>query len=297
MRVGWASADGSCALAGSLTKKPHGASAVRTTLIALGILSAMTRVPLDAQRPMPSAQELLNQPGPLQSAEVAVVLEAARAMVAGKTCRLAYVPGGPGPQVLIGPNGRPRFLQMTSGYDTSGGVVGAARGRDGAATATQSTAVTHMDLVTFLDYTGTPARRCDGTPLAGDLVIEYEQRSTDRRWTARARTRSSMEVLAPAFEVLAGLVPADSGEPRQIGDRRARAFTAPWYRTPEERQPTLAPAGRQSLWIDTMTLLPVRWSVAINATPAPPEYNVLFTYDPSITLQPPANLVRPDCVR
>jgi hypothetical protein len=77
---------------------------------------ATSPVPL-AQVLNPPARDFLNTNRPLQPAEIAAVLAATRVAISGKTCRLSYVPNGPGPEVLMGANGRPRFMRTTSGYD------------------------------------------------------------------------------------------------------------------------------------------------------------------------------------
>jgi hypothetical protein len=95
----------------------------------------------------PSARDLLNTDRPLQPAEIAVVLAATRAAVSGKTCRRSYVPNGPGPEVLMGANGRPRFVRAISGDDYSSGAVSA----DGTGNRTQSRQSGHVDVVTFTE--------------------------------------------------------------------------------------------------------------------------------------------------
>jgi hypothetical protein len=251
---------------------------------------------LTSQTLNPSARDLLNASRPLQPAEIAVVLAAVRDAVSGRTCRLSYAPMGPGPEMLMGPNGRPRFMRTTSGYDYASG---SSSGADAAGTTRQQRG--HVDLVTFTDYTGRPARSCEGAALEGELVIEYERRSTDDRWTVKARTRTVHELAAPVFDMLAGTTSAQSGERRSIDGRVARALVAPWVRPDFE-------AGRpridatQSLWIDADSMLPLRWSISIEADPersipAIPDYGVSFTYDAPLDLKPPSEIAAPDCVR
>ena len=232
-----------------------------------------------------------------------MVLDVVRAAIAGKTCRLAYAPGGPGPAVLMGSNGRPRYVRATSGYDMGGVSGSVSGGSDGSMTRSQSQQAGHVDVITFTDYTGRLARKCDGTALEDELVIEYEHRSTDNRWTAKARTRSPMEILAPVFDMLAGTAPVETGDRWQIDDRMARALVAPW-KLPAGAQPggPLPPGMTQSLWIDTVSMLPLRWSISIPASPgqgipAIPDYGLSFTYDPTIDLRPPEGVTAPDCIR
>jgi len=246
----------------------------------------------------PSARDLLNANRALQPAEIAVVLAASRAAISGKTCRMAYGPNGPGPEVLMGANGRPRFMRAVSGYNYSSAAVGA----DGNANGTQSQQSGHVDVVSFTDYTGRSARRCDGTALDDELVIEYEHKSTDNRWMVKARTRTLMEFAAPVFDILAGITPVESGSLRSFDDRIGRALVAPWKLPPGVQPGGPLPAGvNQSIWIDMVTLLPLRWSMSMPAmpergVPAIPDYGLSFTYDASLDLRPPDVTLSTDCV-
>jgi hypothetical protein len=247
----------------------------------------------------PSARELLSANRALQPAEIAVVVAASRAAIAGKTCRMAYGPNGPGPEVLMGANGRPRFVRAVSGYDYSSGAVSA----DGNGNRTQSQQSGHVDVVTFTEYTGRSARKCDGTVLDDELVIEYEHKSSDDRWTVKARTRTLMEFAAPVFDILAGITPVESGSLRSFDDRIGRALVAPWKLPPGAQPGGALPAGvNQSIWIDMGTLLPLRWSISMPAipgqgVPAIPDYGLSFIYDASLDLRPPDVILSTDCVR
>jgi hypothetical protein len=154
-----------------------------------------------------------------------------------------------------------------------------------------------------IEYTGRQARKCDGTTLQGELIIEYEHRSTSSQWTATARTRTTMEILSPPFDLLAGATDLEIGDRRRVDDRMARAFTAPWRLPPGAQAGGPLPAGvTQSLWIDIASLLPLRWSISVPAMPergmpAIPDYGLSFTYDPAIDLHPPDGITPPDCIR
>jgi hypothetical protein len=245
------------------------------------------------------ARDILNTDRALQPAEITAVLGATRAAVSGKTFRLSYVPNGPGPEVLMGANGRPHFMRATSGYDYTSGNAGV----DGNGNRTQSQQSGHVDVVTFTDYTGRSAWKCDGAPLDAELVIEYEHKSTDDRWTVKARTRAVMEVAAPVFDMLAGVTPVESGNRRSFDNRVGRALIAPWTLPPGVQPGAPLPAGViQSIWIDTVSLLPLRWSISVPAMPergipAIPDYGLSFTYDPSLDLRPPTAILSTDCVR
>jgi len=244
----------------------------------------------------PPARDILNTERSLQPAEIAAVLAAVREAVSGRTFRLSFVANGPGPDVLMGANGRPRFVRAISGYDYRSGAVGA----DGNGNGTQSQQTGHVDVITFTEYTGRSASKCDGTPLDDELVIEYEHKSTDDGWTVRARTRTPFEFGATVFDMLAGITPVESGDRRSLDGRIGRALVAPW-KLPAGTQGG-APAGaRQSIWIDTVSLLPLRWTLSMPVTPerkpAIPDYGLSFTYDASLVLRPPEATLATDCIR
>jgi hypothetical protein len=65
-----------------------------------------------------------------------------------------------------------------------------------------------------------------------------------------------------------------------------------------ERVPRLVIAT--SHWIDTFSVLPLRWSLSVPAAaglPTIPDYGLSFTYDASLDLGPPDGVQAPDCVR
>ena len=266
----------------------------------LPVLYVMATLPAALSQALdPAARNLLNADRPLQPAEIAVVLAAARAALSGKTLRLSYVPNGPGPEVLMGANGRPRFLRAVSGYDYQSGAVSA----DGSGNRTQSQQRGHVDVITFTEYTGRSAHKCDGTALDAELVLEYEHKSIDDRWTVKARTRTFMEFAAPVFDMLAGTTPVESGNRRSFDDRVGRAMVAPWKPPPGAQPGGPLPAGvSQSIWIDTVSMLPLRWAISMPAVPernipAIPDYGLSFTYDSSLVLQPPDAILSTDCVQ
>jgi hypothetical protein len=99
------------------------------------------------------------------------------------------------------------------------------------------------------------------------------------------------------------VIPAESGDRRSFGDRVGRALIAPWKPPADTIPGSPLPAGvSQSLWIDTVSMLPLRWSISMPAmpergAPAMPDYGLSFTYDASLDLRPPDGVVAPDCVR
>jgi len=261
---------------------------------------------LVAQTLNPSAREMVNVERPLTAAEIAAVFAASRDALGGKTLRLAFAPTGVGPEFRIGAGGRPRIMRTT--MSGQAGWVGGRTSDDPNAPVERYE--WHEDLIQISDYTGQPARRCDGTVEPGEMVIEYEHKSSTNAWTATARAQTTLGVRAPGyaplFNMLMGTTPATSGERTQLGDRPARAFVARW--TPPTDTGLVEIAGdpapnvrgsvpdapfTQTLWIDTVTLLPLRWEVA---RPGVPAYGFNVFYEP-IDIQPPPAVQAPDCIR
>ena len=240
----------------------------------------------------PSPREVVKMTRPLTQAETAAILAAARQAAAGKTFKLSYAPGGMGPDLILRADGRPRFERTVSGYTSWSGSA-----TNGSVPTTQET---HVDLTTFTHFTGETARSCTGSPLTGELVVEY--RNEGKGWTATARLPTPHEFAAPLFDVLAGAIPVESGGVREIGGRTARAFVSPWNPPADTVGPTLPSNTTQTLWIDADSLLPVRWGISIPAMPdrgmpAIPDYGLAFTYDATIVLAPPDEVQPPTCIR
>jgi hypothetical protein len=223
----------------------------------------------------PPPRDMIIQSRALMDAEVAAVLEAARRAVEGRIFRLSYTPTGPGIDIQMGPAGRPRYIRMLGGQEG------------------------HADTVTFLHYTGTAARGCDGVARAGELVLEYEHKGST--WTVKARTRSGVELNDAAFGMLQGRQPLTSGPVERVGDRTLRALVAPFQR-PEGVLGGPPPGTLMSLWLDTDSLLPMRWSLKLPASaehgiPAgAPDFVVWFTYLDGLDLEPPAGVPAPACI-
>jgi hypothetical protein len=264
---------------------------------------------LFAQTLKPSPQDLLNLARPLTPAEIATVLTESRRTLTAKTFRLSFAPGGRGLDILMAPGGQPKMVRRIYGLEggIAGGIVSSS---PGGATEPAPTSW-REEIISIVDFTGGPARRCDGSTEPGEMAIEYEHRSSTNAWTAAARARSTRDVggpgIAPVFEMLLGAATASSGERRQIGAGWARAFVSPWV--PPRDQPfaeiltgdpmpnlagQLAPSrATQSLWIDTESALPVRWEVSEGGKIS---HAVNFTYEP-IDLRPPADVDTPECIR
>jgi len=279
----------------------------------LRVLPAVSGASQDASA---SARALLNADRPLTTTEIAEVLRASQQAIAGKTFRLSVVPDGAGSEFLMGSGGRLRTVRMSGGI--MGGIVGgvAACASPPCPAATPPVQTEWRDYVTtVIEFTGRPARRCSGAAEPGELVIEYEHRQSTNAWTVSARATTQFGLgpgYTPVFDLLRGATPLVSGERRKVGNRFARAFFAPW--TPPA-PPADAPRFEsfvgdplpnvpkivsriprdetQTLWIDTESLLPLRWEAT---RPDTHDYGFTFTYA-TIALQRPAGIRPPDCIR
>lgn len=226
---------------------------VRTESIAAAVLAAFS------QTLNPPARAVIELQRALTRAEIAQVLAASREAIAGRTLTLSYLPGGPGPQLLVGADGRPRMVRT---------------------------------MTEVVEFTRRPARRCDGAPSGGELVIEYRNEN-DKGWTAKARASTRMEFASTIFDMLADAVTLDSGEKQTIDGHAARAMTAPWTPPPGALPAgPLVPNVRQQLWIDVASLLPVRWEIGAADRPA---YRMTFGYE-SLDIRPPDSVAAPDCI-
>jgi len=276
------------------------------------ILRFLPAVSGAAQDVSPSARALLKAERTLTAPEIAEVLRAAQQAIAGKSFRLSVVPGGAGSEFLMGSGGRLRMFRMSGGIE--GGIVG---GVAPCASPPCPAAVPpvrtewHDYVTTVFEFTGRPARWCNGVAEPGELVIEYKHyQSTDSwRTVARAKTPPGLGPgYTPVFDILRGATPLISGERRSIGNRPARAFFAPW--TPPDDRGLVEVTGdplpnvpkivsrlprdeTQTLWIDTESLLPLRWEATRLGTN---DYGFFFTYEP-IDLQAPRGIRAPDCVQ
>jgi len=162
----------------------------------------------------------------------------------------------------------------------------------------------HDDFVDIVDYTGTRPRRCDGTPVSGELVITFSHRASMDKWTTTAATTAvgwdgtPIEIGAPIFGMLSGATPVSSSDVvQQAGDGRvARAFKAKWSRpTGSARggdEVGDATAATQVLWIDGDSLLPTKWQVTVDDKAG---YELIFNYMP-LDLRPPEGIKSTNCI-
>ncbi len=207
----------------------------------------------------------------------------------------------------MGPAGQPKIVRMSYGIE-GGTVSGAVSG-----SATPAETHWHDNIVSVIDYTGRPARRCDGSVGPDMLAIEYTFRGSTQAWTTTTRSQDARQVggpgFAPVFEMLRGAVPLTNGERRRIGDRWARAFVSQWAPPADDfraqapmltgdpmpnvkGEPTTTRDATESLWIDTESLLPLRWEASASGTLT---HGFDFTYE-SIDLRRPAGIDAPQCI-
>jgi hypothetical protein len=262
-----------------------------------GLLLLALTASLTAQDSRPGPRDLLKNARPLRMDEIASILTGTRAAIAGRTVRLAVAPDGPGPDILFGADGRLRVVR------TTGGIEGGLMSSDG------TSMRWHTTTEAIADYTGKPARRCDGAAIDGELVVRYLNEN-DSGWKATARAeKRGVDAVAPALVMLSPLPGMESGGLKVFGERRARALVAPWTPPPGAIQrdavigdprpnadPLLGatpPRGSQTLWIDVESLRPIRWSASV---PGGRTDALTFTYDLSPEPQIPAGVTPPDCV-
>jgi hypothetical protein len=242
----------------------------------------------------------LRDPRPLTPAQIAATMSASRAAFAGKAFRwttdLDDANGRAGAtEVLVGADGRPRFLRMNLAYEA--GFVGGITGRG-------EPTVTHRQVEAriVIEFTRQRARACGSSQSAGELIVEY--RNDGGGWTAAALPAPHPGFPAGVFEILGGTLPVSSGSLAEIGNRRGRAFVGAWTPLhgpsaeppliigdplPNVRRQLSPVTPSQTLWIDVESLLPLRWE-----TSGGHQYS--FGYDPTLTIAAPAGVTPPDCV-
>jgi hypothetical protein len=259
-------------------------------LVVLAVIANPTAAPIQ--------KEIVKTDAALQSSDVASVLAAARAAIAGRTLRVLHADDGRGRvlmEIAVGADGRPRFIRRNLSYE--GGFVGGMPA--GAAEPVQTSF--RVDAVVVTEFTGRPARGCDGTPRDGELIVDYTNEG--RGWTAAATNHPAAGDPTGIFDILTGVATSVSGALSQIGDRPARAFVAPWTPPaarsaaplsigdplPDIRRNPPPRASSQTLWIDVDTLRPLQWNAATLA--------LRLDYDPALVIARPDGVTPPDCVR
>jgi hypothetical protein len=270
---------------------------VMSSVAWMGIVLAL----LTAQR-SPSARELLNAPRAWTTAEGATIVASVQSALTGKTFQLSFVGHSGGPEILMGGAGRPTRIR----WRHEGGIVGGVVFGDGTSV---SNPVEHHRVIEVDEYTGRAARRCDGSVEAGELVIEYRGNDAGK-WSATARQTDAHDFggpgIAPFFEMLRGIQPVTSGERKRIRGRWALAIIASWIPPPTSSDPAfltgdpipnvsgepMPNAAVQTLWIDTKSLLPLRWEASNRG-------RVVYAYDFTyrrINLRLPGGIRAPDCI-
>jgi hypothetical protein len=250
-----------------------------------------------------SPRDLLRLDRSLTHQEIEGVLEASREALSAKTFQLMSVGGQAGPDILMGGAGRPKIIRWTGAIE--GGVVGPSR-PDG----TPLEMRYRREYIRIVEYTGRPAPHCTRSTGGVELVVEYERDRSSTRWTATARARDARDFggpgLAPMFEIVQGQRLITSGEQRRIKGRSARAMVSPWkppaHNDPEPpflrgdpvpnvRGEPLPDDGKQLLWIDTASLLPLRWEAFSHGSLA---YSFDLVYR-NIALRTPAGVKVTTC--
>lgn len=261
------------------------------------------------QTTAPPVREALSSGRPLTPAEVAAALAAVHGTLQGKTFRLVSTKGADGPEVLMGGGGQPRTIRFT--FRVGGGI---SRGvtADGARVPVEPSRASDAFVESEItDYVGA-ARRCDGAPADGEMVVRYSRRGGGSAWTASVHPRAPHDLGGPAlasmFELLRGATAATGGDRRQIDGRPARALVADW--TPSADLQTAPPRAigdplpnvpvaalpgpaTQRLWIDVDSWLPLEWEVDFGGGIAT---SFRFVYVP-LEVGPPAGVTAPACLR
>jgi hypothetical protein len=225
-------------------------------------------------------RERLANPAPLGADEITQVLDAARAAAAQRTFWVSSsFAGTPSLELLLGSDGRPVLIKVTSGIDTSGAAQPAR----------------HVTVEVLTHYLRQPAVYCDGSSAPGELVAEYE--NVGDGWTVSMRhSVDGSGELTPISAALRGEVALVDAGALTIAGRVARGLKAPW--NPREPGGAIAPDAAQTLWLDVESLLPLRWSVtmAVTAGATPVDYGFFLVPDDTIELRIPAGVRPPRCI-
>jgi hypothetical protein len=237
-----------------------------------------------AKAQTPDVRDLLQTDRGLQPHEIARVMEAVRSASEGKAFRLYDYPENLSGMfrltVLMGSGGRPRYV-----HDSRSLFI-QKRGTE----------------VHIAEYSARPARSCYGDPLGGELQINYLWRSRYQQWEVVTDVPDDYtDPYERYFQILSGKLRVESGELTTVGGRKARLLIAPWKDLfvimidKDGRATHGDPAvDLQSLAIDVETLLPVRWETVDKESGF--RSGVVFAFDPSMHIELPSTIERPDCV-
>ena len=182
-----------------------------TVLLALAFSTLLQRTP--------SPQALLRLERPLTAAEMDTVVSGIRQSLTGVTLRLKESRGADR-EILMGPAGMPRMIRSsnlcTHMEDGECAVLVASDPPSGPRKLTR--------FVVLTEFTGEPARRCNGTQAPGELLRRYVLNSATQTWTVTAHeARPGQSSIARPLEMLTR-VSLTIGTNRLVGDRAARAL-------------------------------------------------------------------------
>jgi hypothetical protein len=237
-----------------------------------------------------SPRDLLSLQRPLTAAEIKKVVSGIRQALDDKTLRLVDK-FQRDPEILMGRDGMPRIVRLKGRGESVAGIT--------SETGTMRVFNLPDVIVSVFEYSRVPARRCNGGPAAGGMVIEYLMNLATKVRQVTARELGPRDNgMARPLEMLKATETLTSGETRIVGKRRARALGSPMPMSGYAvvtGDPAPNPAEfipMQSLWIDTDSLLPMRWEVFqrqafLGATD--------FVYE-KLDLQRPAGFELPTCI-
>jgi len=245
-----------------------------------------------------SPKDLLSLQRPLTGAEMDTLVSGIHQALAGMTLRLRHERQAD-LEILMGPAGVPRMVRRTYDGAGTGERVATVTGAGVTRSVLIPSVLEHFVLLS--EYTGLLASRCNGAPATDEMIIEYTLNSTTQIWTATARERRSGDTgIALPLNMLKDTASLSSGESRLIGNRTARAIVSPWPAfSAQEPFLTGDPAPNpaefvplQSLWVDTSSLLPLRWELSQRQAVIG---RFDFVYEP-LEFQRPAGVEVPKCV-
>lgn len=236
-----------------------------------------------------SPRDVLRLLRPLTAAEIDTAVGGIRQAMAGKTFRLMDQRGDP--EILMGRDGMPHMVRYKGRGERIAGIT----------TETGTMPVFNLPdvLVWVFEYSRVPARRCNGALASGGMVIEYVLNLTTKMRQVTAREPGPRDIwMARPLEMLRAIGTLSSGADRLVGLRNARALVSPMP-LPDDVVLTGDPAPNavelvpiQSLWIDTDSLLPLRWEVSQRQARLGA---IDFVYE-QFDLQRPAGFEAPTCI-
>jgi hypothetical protein len=218
----------------------------------------MTVMLLQAGTSSPMA--LLKLERPLTVTETETLVSGIHQALAGKTFRLVGKFHRER-EILMGRDGLPRFVRVKGQGESVAGIT--------SETGTMRVFSLPDVIVSVFEYSRVPARRCKGGQAATGMVIEYLLNLTTpvRHVTAREPGPRDAAMARP-LEMLQKAATLTTGGRKLVGERGARSLVSPLPISnavvltgdPAPNPADFVPI--QSLWIDTDSLLPLRWEVS-----------------------------------